>query len=174
MKSEINDQNLTAPSLAASADKVSLVRFLLSHGADPNANLRGQRHTALECAAYSASIPVLELLIDAGAQIRTRSALSIAAGEGRVDAVRYLLDRGADIDEIPENEEIYENERKEGIQNALCSAAGAGRVDVVQLLLERGASTKIQDSLRRGPLDLAEMGGHTDCVNVLRHWQSWD
>lgn len=53
---------------------------------------------------------MLELLIDAGAEMATRSALSIAAREGRVEVVRYLLERGENIDEIPDDEDIFEKE----------------------------------------------------------------
>lgn len=95
--------------MAACADKTTLVKFLLARGADPNRNLRGEIFTALECAAYSASIPTLTLLLDASAQIKTRSALTTAAYEGRTDVVAYLLDRGADVDEVPDNENIYDN-----------------------------------------------------------------
>lgn len=85
---------------------------------------------ALECAAYSASIPTLTLLLDAGAQIKTRSALTTAAYEGRTDVVAYLLDRGADMDEVPDNENVYDNARRLGLRNALCTAAGAGKTEV--------------------------------------------
>ena len=109
----------------------------------------------------------MELLIDARAHIKHRSALSIAAREGRVEVIGYLLDSGANINEIPDNEDIYENERKAGIKNALCSAAAEGKVEAVKVLLERGASKDIRDTLGRSALELAEIGGHGYCVSVL-------
>lgn len=149
------------------ADKTTLVKFLLARGADPNRNLRGESHTALECAAYSASIPTLILLLDAGAQIKTRSALVMAAREGRTDVVAYLLDRGADVDEVPDNDDIYDNERQLGLGNALCTAARTGKAEVVKLLLERGANRQVRDTLGRTPLDLAELNHHSGCKELL-------
>jgi ankyrin repeat protein len=54
--------------------------------------------------------------------------LIAAARGGHVDAVRLLLDRGADI-----------NGGVEGDGNALIVAAGNGNVEVVRYLLQRGA-----------------------------------
>lgn len=149
------------------ADDTALVRFLISHGADPNRNLRGESRSALECGAYSSSIPTLKLLLDAGAQMKTRSALTIAARKGRTDVVAYLLDRGAEIDEIPDNEDIYDNDRQYGIGNALSIAAREGKVDVVRFLLERGANRTVQDTLGKKPLDLAKINNHAKCVEIL-------
>ena len=73
-----------------------MVRFLLSHGADPNANLRGAMRSPLECAAYSASVSTIDLLVQTGAKITGRSNLSIAAHEGKIEIMRYLLDHGAE------------------------------------------------------------------------------
>ena len=39
-------------------------------------------------------ISTLKLLLDAGAQIKSRSALTVAAKQGRTDVVAFLLDRG--------------------------------------------------------------------------------
>lgn len=168
----IGNKTLTSPSLATSANKPSLVQFHLSHGADPNRNRRGDINTPLECAAISASIPVLKLLLDAGAQMPTRSALSRAASYGRVEVVEYLLDRGASIDEIPDNEDIFENESIHGVKNALCTAAARGKVEVVALLLERGADKNVKDTLGRTALELAELGGHEDFVRLLKRGEA--
>lgn len=162
-------KTLMPSSLATCADKPMLVQYHLSHGADPNRNRSGDINSALECAAISASIPVLKLLLDAGAQMTTRSTLSRAAFYGRVEVVEYFLDRGASIDEIPDNEDIFNNESIHGVKNALCTAAAKGKVEVVMLLLERGADRNVKDTLGRTALELAELGGHEECVRVLKH-----
>lgn len=150
--------------MASGSDKTTLVKFLLARGADPNRNLYGERSTALECAAYSASISTLKLLLDAGAQIKSRSALTCAAREGRTDVVAYLLDRGADVDEVPDNEDLFDDSERFGIGNALCTAACAGKVN---LLLERGANRQVRDTWGRSALDLAKLNHHADCEKVL-------
>lgn len=81
--------------------------------------------------------------------------------------VAYLLDRGADVDEVPDNENIYDNARRLGLRNALCTAAGAGKTEVVKLLLERGANRQARDTLGRSALDLAKLNHHSDCKKVL-------
>lgn len=149
-----------------------MVQFLLSRGADPNANTTLGSSRALEIAAYSSSIPLLKALLDAGAELKHRSALPIAAGEGRIDAVLYLLDRGAVLDEIPDNNDILENSRELGVKNALCRAAWEGQAAVVKLLLERGADASVRDTNGKSALELAEIGGHSACVDILRRNES--
>jgi len=145
-----------------------MVQFLLLRGADPNANTSIGASRAIECAAYSSSIPILKALLDEGAELKTRSALPIAARQGRTDAVSYLLDRGAVIDEIPGNSDISEYVREAGVKNALCKAAWQGQAAVVKLLLERGANASVRDTNGKSALDLAETGGHSSCVDILR------
>lgn len=153
------------------ADNTTLVQFLIAHGADPNKNLRGESRTPLECGAYSASIPTLALLLDTGAQKKTRSPLVIAAREGRADIVTYLLDRGVDVNEIPDNDDIYDNDRQHGLKNALCTAALEGKAEIVKLLLERGADRDIRDTLGKSALDLAVTNDHKECIEMLSEGQ---
>ena len=145
-----------------------MVRFLLSRGADPNANTTSGSSRTLELAAYWASIPLLTALLDAGAELKFRSALPNAAAEGRIDAVLYLLERGAVVDEIPDNSDILENMLAVGVKNALCRAAWKGQAAVVKLLLERGADASVRDTNGKSALELAEEGGHSSCVDILR------
>ncbi|KAF2661044.1 hypothetical protein K491DRAFT_750840 [Lophiostoma macrostomum CBS 122681] len=74
--------------IAIGRNNQEMVQYLLSRGADPNANTTIGTYRALESAAYGASIPILEGLLDAGAELRGRRALPKAAGEGRIDAAR--------------------------------------------------------------------------------------
>ena len=86
--------------MATVADNLELVKFLLAHGADPNANVRSGRHTSLECAVLS-STSTMKALVDAGAQIQGHSALQMAACYGRIDHILYLLDCGALMMKFP-------------------------------------------------------------------------
>jgi ankyrin repeat protein len=83
-----------------------MVQFLLSRGADPNANMASGSVSALEVAAAVSSIPVLDTILNADVVLKGRSALSKAARQGRTEVFTYLLDRGAAIDEIPDNNDI--------------------------------------------------------------------
>ena len=48
--------------MVVGAGNTVLEDFLLSHSADPNINPRGELHTALECAAFAASVLISKLL----------------------------------------------------------------------------------------------------------------
>ena len=133
-------------SLSVGDDNLDMVQFLLSRGADPNANHTSGMSRALELGAFHSSTPVLDALLDAGAVLKGRSALPNAAGSGRTDVVAYLLDRGAAINEIPDNPDILENALKLGVKNALCEAAWRGQPAVVKLLLERGADASVRET----------------------------
>lgn len=147
-------------SMAIGADSVELAKFLIAHGADPNANLRGGLHTPLECAALSGSTSVVKALINAGAQIKGRYALQIAAHEGKTEVISYLLDCGAPLDEAPKNDL--------GISSALYEAASNGHVEALKLLLEKGADVDVKDMYGKNALELAERNGHDVCVEILR------
>jgi beta-lactamase regulating signal transducer with metallopeptidase domain len=88
---------------------------------------------ALIRAAAAGDIAGIEELLQAGANVNCTvdigefgGPLSAAAYKGRLDAVRLLLDRGADSNLV-------------GDGGPLINAAEAGHVEIVSLLLDRGA-----------------------------------
>jgi ankyrin repeat protein len=113
---------------------------------------------------------MIEALLDAGAHLKGHRALCVAAKFDRIDVIAFLLERGADINEIPENDDINDRAREEGVRNALCEAAWQGKVAALEFLLERGADTEIRNTKGRSALELAEMQGHESCVQVLNTW----
>jgi len=82
--------------------------------------------------------------------------LIAAAREGRLDAVRLLLDRGADP-----------NMAVPGDGNALIMAAREGHADIVALLLDRGASIDQIVPGDENALICASGNGHLDVVKLL-------
>lgn len=153
-------------SLCSGRDNLKMVQFLLLRNADPNANTDGN-NTALEKAAATGSIPILEALLEAGAVMKGRSALVKAAYHGRIDVINYLLDKGAMIDEVPLNETIVENQRELESRNPLCTAAWRGQIEALRLLLERGADRDLRDAYGKTALDLAQEERHWDCIRLL-------
>jgi ankyrin repeat protein len=113
---------------------------------------------------------MIEPLLDAGAHQNGRRALCIAAKEDRIDVATLLLERGSDINEIPDNDDINDLDRTAGVRNPLCEAAWQGKAAVLEFLLERGADAGIRDTMGRSALELAEMRGHESCVKVLNTW----
>jgi ankyrin repeat protein len=145
-----------------------MVQFLLSRGADPNLNTDGGMCCALEQGAAISSIAVLDALLNAGAETKGRSALSKAAYWGRTDVVKFLLDRGLPIDDVPYNDDSLQDTWEYAVRNALCTAAWRGHADVVRLLLYYGADVGVKDSHGKSALELADAGGHAACINVLK------
>ncbi|KAL4905219.1 ankyrin repeat-containing domain protein [Aspergillus multicolor] len=155
-----------------------MVQFLLSWGADPNESYcPWPVWTALEGAAALHSIPVIEALIDAGAELKNRRVLARAAGKGRLDVMRYLLDRGAPIDGVGTNPRLFNEEKnifyydEIVFRSALCEAAFYGQAEAVEFVLQRGADLSIKDTDGKSAVELAEMKGHKDCLDILRRYQ---
>ncbi|HEV2472104.1 MAG TPA: ankyrin repeat domain-containing protein, partial [Chthonomonadales bacterium] len=109
---------------------------------------------ALVYAAKNNQIAVMELLLSKGAGLDAEpyngTALHWAIANGNTEAVSWLLDRGAYI------------EQRAGLGGVtdispLCCAAWGGKTEMVKLLLQRGA-----DSTRRDPVYHATPAGWAD------------
>jgi ankyrin repeat protein len=83
-------------------------------------------------------------------------ALLLACTEGRLDAVRELVEGGASIHEV-----------NEGGDSALSIATRNGRVAVVKYLVRIGADVNVANSAGWTPLVLAAYNGHLDVVSEL-------
>ncbi|KAL1857082.1 hypothetical protein Daus18300_010425 [Diaporthe australafricana] len=149
-----------------------LPRWLLEHGADPNANPRSDPvcSTALEAACSRPSIPadVVSLLLKHGAV--GDLALVVAAWHGNVEALRVLLDEGGEafgIDVIPQAEDP-DWARQEGWGTALHGAAAKGEMACVEFLLRRGARTDVRNGAGLTPEQTAEHFEHKECADALR------
>ena len=147
---------------AVLADSPDVAALLIAKGA--NVNMKDSRsRTPLMIAR---AVPVLELLIAKGADIRTEEGgprqlwgtkLHMACGTGDKDLVAFLLRQGADVN----------LKRKDG-RTPLLHAARGGYTDVVKLLIANGAVVTIPDNRGRTALYFAEQAGHTEIVELLQ------
>ena len=148
--------------LAAALGQVEVVRWLLQHGAD--ANVATKFETPLQFAAMCGSTEIINLLVASGAKLDdidapnisiTReyySPLTTAAGFGRLEAVRLLLDKGTPIES--------------GNPSPLYMAAAGGHTEIFNLLLERGANpAKLYSGI--SPLHATAAGGYIDLLTQL-------
>ena len=104
------------------------------------------------------------LLLEWGAEVNTPSRngarvlpLHSAAASGQVEIVRWLLHKGAAV-----------NERQAGGFTALHSAAQNDQPELVDLLLVYGADPGLLSLEGKSPLDLAAPGGQAAVVDHLR------
>ena len=141
---------LTTPRSAL--DSKELTKWLLEHGADPN--LPGKRGiTPLAKAAWTSSIEILELLLKHGARLEGSRALSAAAsrnGPNQIKKVSFLLQAGADINEVDFEPPWLVSPVLKIIKSkgtALHSASKFGdKPEMIDFLLKHGGDPKIKNS----------------------------
>jgi ankyrin repeat protein len=99
---EIDAQGITPLMHACRWTDPIWVSFLLRHGATPDNPRSPKGRTSLMIAcAYYGGLSVCKMLVEAGANVNIKAndnvtALMLAAQNGKVDVVQYLLSKGAD------------------------------------------------------------------------------
>jgi uncharacterized protein len=191
---DIYGSNRPAPKDTNKTDPMDLIKMLLAAGADPNAKLTklippravldfpdmmmGEGATPFLRAAKSADIPLMQLLLDKGAdpKVITKAgvtALMVAAGMGHantirrgeqpIEAMKICLEKGVDINAATDKT----------LNTALHAAAGQGTDDIVQFLADHGAKLDLKDNKGRTPMDVA-LGLKADAVGVEVHQSTAD
>ena len=89
-------------------------------------------------------------------------ALVEATQEGRDQQVEYLLDQGANLEEVTPMTR----------RTALAVAAHCGKDEIARILLGRGANLETSDFAGMTPLHLAADRGHNSMVNLLVSWDA--
>jgi ankyrin repeat protein len=131
---------------AARTGALPAVKALLSHGASVDAKDDRRGQTALIWAAAEGHATVVQALIEAGADFRTRlqsgfTPLLFAARDGRAEVVRVLLKAGADVNEtIPAGKRIGYGGRMPAVGSSpLLLAVTNAHFDLASQLLDAGA-----------------------------------
>ena len=135
---------MTALHWAAMNGDVELTEMLVYAGANVRATTRLGAYTPLYLASQHGHAKVLQALVKAGADVKAGTPngtmpLMVAAASGDVDAVRTLLDNGAEIN------------GRDGVrwQTPVMYAAANNRAAVIELLASKGAdltlTSKVSD-----------------------------
>jgi len=176
IESERNDgepiQGCSGLSEAVKAENIIKIEELLltvdPNCIEPNANngwhpthYAKEGHTPLSAAAKLGNKEIVELLINANADINfhdvyLRSPIMQAAFEGHFEMVKYLVDKGALINGISGNH-----------GSALCLAARGGHQEIVEYLLDRGANINAYTYMHGTPFFSATRNGHTEIADLL-------
>ncbi|RFU76297.1 multiple ankyrin repeats single kh domain-containing [Trichoderma arundinaceum] len=147
---------------ATDREKTHTVSLLLQKfGANPNAT--GDEYgTALTAAAFDGIMEMVQLLLDAGANINDPNgwALQTAAAEGHYEIVQELISRGADVNACTHNDNFAAG-------TALQGACESGKADMVSLLLEKGANPNIGLGTDSPPILAASQRGEAHILEML-------
>lgn len=170
-------------------DHLDFIKFLLEHGANPNAGVKDNTltrtiftmqwffesgATAFVRAAQSGDTELMKLLLAYGADPKAATdhgdtALTAAAGIGWVEGVTYEHSAKENLEAIKMLLDLGLDPNwanKDG-RTPLMGAAMKGRNDVVQLLVDRGGKLETRDKGSRDTEDVGSiLAGHT--------WQALD
>ncbi|KAL7940787.1 hypothetical protein V8C42DRAFT_336550 [Trichoderma barbatum] len=147
---------------ATDREKITTVRLLLqSFDANPNA-IGDEYGTALTAAAFDGIMEMVQLLLDAGANVNDPNgwALQTAAAEGHYEIVQELISRGAEVNACTQNANFAAG-------TALQGACESGRSDIVSLLLEKGANPNIGLGTDSPPILAACQRGEAHILEML-------
>lgn len=164
------------------------VAALVAAGADVNARFTGaHRETPLHWAASTDDVPVLDALLDLGADIEADGAvigdgtpLADAVAFGQWQCARRLVERGArttlwqaaalgEADRVAAHlTSETDPPTAEDITNALWCACHGGQREMADHLLRRGGDVNWIGHDRLTALDAAERSGHPALVAWLR------
>jgi uncharacterized protein len=120
--------------IAARMENVALVKWLLDRGCDVNAEeATGSRLTVLDSAVVLKDTTLAHLLLERGANPNQGRQLISAITEGSLEMVELLVQCGADI------HRVFENELNHTPMNALSTAIDWGHDHIAHYLRARGA-----------------------------------
>ncbi|MHC5085877.1 MAG: ankyrin repeat domain-containing protein [Planctomycetota bacterium] len=148
---------------AALNGDIQTVESELSAGVDVNAtSLNGQNQTALMLAAFNGHRNLVEILIARGGKVNHldvthRTALMYCCSGPFPETAQLLLDHGADVNIIDNNEKW----------TALMFAAAEGQVENVKILLKYGADWKLTDIDGDTAASFAAKNGHQQVAQII-------
>jgi ankyrin repeat protein len=147
----------------ASYGRLTMVRFLIEHGADVN-GIAWRSRTPLHVAAENGHWKVVQYLLAHGASVNPQEENGLTPlmeavrgrGPGRLKTVNVLIRGGADL-------EIASR----GNTTALLWACSEGSVDIVKAIIDAGADINVRDIFNFNALTEAVEAGRADLIVPL-------
>lgn len=156
----VNSNGQTALMVAASSNRPSAIGRLLNAGADVTIRTPNN-HDAFTLAAVNDATGAMGALLDSGKftirSVPVESGLRIAGRESKLPALKYLIQRGVDVNAVQRNVGT----------TALMYAAGNGHDDAVKVLLNARADVNIQNAKGETALIMAASAGKKEVVKLL-------
>jgi truncated hemoglobin YjbI/ankyrin repeat protein len=145
---------ITALHHAVDGDHLDTVQLVLDRGAEVLPHSR----RLLTTAARRASRPVVEVLLAHGADARKAEHLGPVTTDPAI--ARLLVDHGLDLDRPPRDRETF--------LTMACRGDKGRRVELVRALLDLGADPTAPDGFGQTPAEVAERGGFSEALPLLR------
>ncbi|KAL3478442.1 ankyrin repeat-containing domain protein [Aspergillus californicus] len=158
---QITGEHQTALHGAVLSKNPEITSFLLSHGACVNSCSKGFG-SPLYMACNEGLLVIVQQLLERQADPnlvggKKITALNAAAGSGKLDVVKILLEHGAELNPAMD----YQN------GNALWIACFYGHKEIAEYLLQKRCDWDKLDSEGRLPIEIAAKEGHADVTLLL-------
>ncbi|KAF7086183.1 hypothetical protein CFC21_089509 [Triticum aestivum] len=192
-----DDMGRTPLEHAVTRGHLSIVRYLLDHGADLHQQCSSRKGTVLHRAAENGRTEIAKYLISRGAQVNMEgdfgTSLALAAGGGYTSTVKILLEHNADPNKAKKhcflplclalnNSSmacvkllIQAGADVDGFgpcHNPLATSVEKGLTEALKCLLEAGANPNVPDTFGRLPIELAAQYGTREDVEILFNFTS--
>ncbi len=182
-------EDMTPLHIAAYGGSTDIVRLLLNHGANVNAeDLNG--NSALHFAARKGQTDVARLLLDRGANMEAcaldgSTPLHVASSFGYIDFVGLMIERDANVHALNHHGgtpfDMAMRNHHQGIVALLKDAmircpdgwmplhyaAAQGHLEAVKTLMERGQSVTAVDQSSKTPLEYAYENAQIEIIDFL-------
>ena len=153
----VNRYGVTALFFAIDKGNLAAVDLLLEHGADPNLKDSFYGETPLGWAIYKKNTPILKSMINHGGDLKNEDLVLGAAGEGLIEVVKLMLEKGAPGAEkivysaISSNDTamfrvafVYVKKSDSLLTEALASATALNNEKIIGMLKEAGARMPVK------------------------------
>ena len=143
---------------AAVANKLDIVKILISHGALVNSP-SDTESTPVRSACYMTNIEVVKYLVDNGADLHkpnVNGGTCLINSVQSVELCNFLIDKGADV-----------NAQDNSGNLALHYAIREGRFETVRLLLDRKSDPYVKNDFGDDAIQTAALRGHAEIFEYL-------